>query len=135
MSLLQGHELDVYDGGISYSKDECDNLISSINAGNRSHGGAILVLQVIAVDTDTRIQPSWSSRRSIKIIVHFLLSSCCMQADALIGCFRFLEAYYLLFVVKKKYVGTMCGELSVSTDHTFPTKENSPLAQHGNISY
>lgn len=33
-----------------------------------------------------------------------------LQADALIGCFRFVEGYYLLFVTQKNYIGSICGE-------------------------
>lgn len=33
----------------------------------------------------------------------------CVQADALIGCFRFVEGYYLLFVTQKNLVGSICG--------------------------
>lgn len=36
-----------------------------------------------------------------------------LQADALIGCFRFLQGYYLLFVIQKKYVGNICGKLQM----------------------
>ena len=32
------------------------------------------------------------------------------QADALIGCFRFVEGYYLLFVTQKNLIGSICGK-------------------------
>lgn len=36
-----------------------------------------------------------------------------VQADAIIGCFRFLEGFFLLLVTKKRFQGTVCGEYEV----------------------
>ena len=38
---------------------------------------------------------------------------CCLQAAGLIGCFRFLEGFYLLLVTQRRYHGTVCGTLSL----------------------
>lgn len=37
-----------------------------------------------------------------------------VQADAIIGCFRFLGGYFLLLVTKKRFQGTVCGEYHVN---------------------
>ncbi|GAB4817891.1 hypothetical protein N2152v2_004937 [Parachlorella kessleri] len=40
------------------------------------------------------------------------------QAVGVIGCFKFLEGYYLLLVTKKRHVGTLCGHKVYGIDST-----------------
>lgn len=37
------------------------------------------------------------------------------QGYGVIGCFKFLEGYYLCLVTKKRFQGTLCGELGLGT--------------------
>ena len=39
-----------------------------------------------------------------------LSTNLCTQAAGLIGCFRFLEGFYLLLVTQRRYHGTVCGK-------------------------
>ena len=47
-------------------------------------------------------------------ILHFksldLRTTAIAQAAGLIGCFRFLEGFYLLLVTQRRYHGTVCGK-------------------------
>ena len=39
----------------------------------------------------------------------WLSGNAALQADALLGCFRFLGGYYMLFALKKRLQGSVCG--------------------------
>lgn len=87
---------------LAYTERQCKKLLSSINDGNKIHGGLTLVLEV---------SRSLKQALAARLKQQSLETSLVAQADALIGCFRFLEGYYLLFVTQKKLVGSICGKV------------------------
>lgn len=44
---------------------------------------------------------------------------CTAQADAVLGCFKFLEGYYLLFATKKRLHGNICGEFEHGSSYEY----------------
>ena len=50
------------------------------------------------------------ARTIANISTHLLNTTKYAQAAGLIGCFRFLEGFYLLLVTQRRYHGTVCGK-------------------------
>ena len=52
----------------------------------------------------------------------------------MIGCFKFLEGYYLLFATKKRLQGSVCGRTSFSGHLLAPTAADNILSRKRDIS-
>ena len=128
LSRLEANDLDVTEDPVIYTERECARLLAGIEAGHVHEGGSQLILQVLLPPCKCATRKSCSVllpmlllKRALGELVDFLLRAlehrkqlCAPQADAVLGCFKFLEGYYLLFATEKRLQGNICGKVALA---------------------
>ena len=99
LSRLDPWNLDVFEDSVTYSERECAELLGQLHSGNVRHGGLKLVLQACTVLPAAAACACEIADKGTSV-----------QANALLGCYRFLGGYYLLFATRKRLAGNVCGE-------------------------
>lgn len=90
-------ELEAIEDPHIYTKVECTALLRSIRDGNLRIGGLQSVCKVRKRCLEWRCSDTHHHTAT-------------PQAHGVIGCFKFLEGFYLLLVTQRRYQGSVCGK-------------------------